>query len=103
VVPIHYNIKLFPHISVETKISKFDDFFYDGESNVIINIHAARYIRLQKLKLDIVYLELFTKNNIIYKMEIIKHTLLANRNLFQQYITARALHPENVIYRLSKK
>jgi len=81
-VPMHYNVKLIPHVNdfVEAKKIIKHDFAFDGQSIININnLHSRRCIKLQKLNLDIVNsVTLTTKNGIIYKTQAIKYDSLAN-------------------------
>jgi len=81
-VPMHYNIKLIPHVNdfVEAKKIIKRDFAFNGECSININnLYSKGYIRLQKLNLDIVNsVTLITKNGIIYKTKTVKYYSLAN-------------------------
>jgi len=81
-IPMHYNVKLIPHVNDFVEVKKLikHDFAFDGECIININnLYLRRYIRLQKLNLDIDNsVTLITQNGIIYKSKTVKYYSLAN-------------------------
>jgi len=104
IIPMHYNVKLIPHVYDFVELKKLikHDFAFDGKCIInIYNLYSRRYIRLQKLNLDIDNsVTLITKNGIIYKSKTVKYYSLANRlEIHFSIVLLPGLYTVEIIFR----